>query len=628
MCGLIGTIGFRDDSRLDIKNISHRGPDATGRWDSLQDEFPVVLGHSRLSILDLTESGNQPLLSEDNRYVLIYNGEIYNFIELRSELESLGQVFYTKTDTEVLLKGLILEGPSYQLRCNGMWSFCLWDRKKKTALFGRDRFGKKPLFYHLLGKNRLVFASEMKGIYPFLNSIQPNENINIYLQKLFDYESTENCVIAGIKRLPPGHYAIYENGKFESRRWWNTLDHLEDVPNNYEEQVEKWREIFLDAVKIRMRSDVRIGTALSGGLDSSATFSAMNYLANKNNNQLRQAKDWQNGFCAHYPGSSLDESKWARIVTDTANANLQEVIINPKTSNWSINESFYQVEDPYLTLPIPMLETYRAIANSGIKVTIDGHGADELFSGYGHLNSAFKSSNPKQTAELVSIINSLQSGKYRINSGNLKINFIKKRLIMLLKPYLTKSKELLKTLIKKQDLELMRYKLEYSDQSHYQFKKLDPLSQDLYEIFHITILPTLLRNYDRYSMASGVEVRMPFMDHRLVTYTFSLPWTSKVGGTYTKRIMRDALKGILPEPIRTRRDKIGWNAPLHEWFKGPLKNEIEKIIKKKALPKKINKAWKKFQKKTNPNFDESQKVWMLLMPELWKRSLILKNFVK
>jgi asparagine synthase (glutamine-hydrolysing) len=624
MCGLIGTIGFKDDSKLNIKILNHRGPDALGKWESLKGEFPVVLGHTRLAILDLTEAGNQPFVSEDNRYVFVYNGEIYNFIELRSELESKNQVFYTKTDTEVFLKGLILEGPSFQLRCNGMWSFCLWDRKKKIALFGRDRFGKKPLFYHLLN-NKLIFASEMKGIYPFLNSIQPNENIDIYFQKLFDYESSEYCVIKGIKRLQPGHYAIYENGKFDSYRWWNTLDHLEDVSNNYEEQVEKWREIFLDAVKIRMRSDVPIGTALSGGIDSSAVFSAVNYLANKNDNEVRQSKDWQNGFCAHYPGSSLDEIKWAKIMTDATNTNLHEININPKTSNWSINEALYQVEDPYLTLPLPMLDTYRAISKAGIKVSIDGHGADELFVGYGHLNNAIKSSNLKQTTELVSIINSLRSGHYKVNNKNMIMNYLIQKSIMLCRPYLKKSKDLLKKIIKKKDQEFFRHKLEYSDQSHYQFKKFDPLSKVLYEIFHITILPTLLRNYDRYSMASGVEIRMPFMDHRLVTYTFSLPWTSKVGGTYTKRIMRDALKGILLEPIRTRRDKIGWNAPLHEWFKGPLKSEIEKLIEKELLSKKVIKAFQQLQKKANPDFSEGQKMWALLMPELWKRSLALKK---
>lgn len=624
MCGLLGTIGFKNDTKLNINTLKHRGPDSQGKWSSLDNEFPIELGHTRLAILDLTDAGNQPLLSANNRYVFVFNGEIYNFIELRSELESTGQIFKTNTDTEVMLMGLIKEGPLFQLRCNGMWSFCLWDRKEKKAIFGRDRFGKKPLYYSLNGNNKLVFASEMKAIYPFLNSIQFSEKINIHLQKLFDYESSEDCVISGIKRLPPGYYAIYKNGKFESKRWWNTLDHLEDAPVNYKDQVEKWRDIFLDSVKIRMRSDVRIGTALSGGLDSSATFSAMNYLASQNKNQIRASKDWQHGFCAHYPKSSLDEIKWAKIVTNSINIPLQEVNIDPLNSGWSIDEALYQIEDPYLTLPLPMLATYRAISDSGIKVTLDGHGADELFTGYGHLTSAFRSSNAKETAELVSIINSLKTGQYVPLNQNIKINFFKKKIIEFLKSNLRRPKDYFKAIMGVTDWEFVKYKLEYADQNHLQFKNLDPLSQDLYEIFHVTVLPTLLRNYDRYSMASGVEIRMPFMDHRLVTYTFSLPWTSKVGGTYTKRIMRDALKGILPEEIRTRRDKIGWNAPLHEWLQNSLKNEIDELILSNSLSNKIEKEWLKFKKKSNPTFTDGQKIWALLMPILWKKAIMGK----
>ena len=623
MCGLIGSIGFKDDSKLNLKTLSHRGPDSMGKWTSLDNEFPVVLGHTRLAILDLTDAGNQPILTEDNRYVFVYNGEIYNFIELRTELESLGHVFKTKTDTEVFLKGLILEGPSFQLRCNGMWSFCLWDRKKKTALFGRDRFGKKPFFYSMIGNSKLVFASEMKAIYPFLDSIQPSEKINIFLQKTFDYENSEDCVVRGIKRLQAGHYAIYQNGKFKHQRWWNTLDHLEDVPNTYQEQVERFREIFLDAVKIRMRSDVRIGTALSGGLDSSSILAAMKYLSNQKGSQTRESNDWQHSFCAHYPGSSLDETKWARILTNAMNVPLQEVNIDPLKSDWSINEALYQIEDPNLTLPLPMLSTYRAISNSDIKVTLDGHGADELFCGYDEIYNAFKVSNAEETAEIDSIIKSLDSGQYRENTRNLKIKFLKKKLIEFLKSNLRRPKGYLMALLGKRDWQAVRYKLKYADQSHPQFKKLDPFSQSLYECFHITALPTLLRNYDRYSMASGVEIRMPFMDHRLVTYTFSLPWTSKIGGTYTKRILRDALKGILPEKIRTRRDKIGWNAPLHEWFRGSLKNEIQEFIEPDSIPQKLKTDWQQFQKKSNPNFRDGQIIWTSLMPELWKKSLFV-----
>jgi len=173
----------------------------------------------------------------------------------------------------------------------------------------------------------------------------------------------------------------------------------------------------------------------------------------------------------------------------------------------------------------------------------------------------------------------------------------------------------------KTNWDLIRHKLEYADQQHSEFKNFDSLTKSLYEIFHVTILPTLLRNYDRYSMASGVEIRMPFMDHRLVSYTFSLPWTSKVGGGFSKRIMRDALKGILPEDIRTRRDKIGWNAPLHEWLRGQLKDEIETLLSNGNFPINIHNAWKELQLNSNANFYDGQKVWNLLMPIIWKESV-------
>ena len=620
MCGILGTIGLKNDSRFDLSLLDHRGPDGSGTWSSPDDEFPVMLGHTRLSIIDLSEEANQPMLCANERYTFIYNGEIYNFIELRKSLEALGHQFFSNSDTEVFFKGLIAEGPNFQLRCNGMWAFCLWDRKLGKALFGRDRFGKKPLFYSIIDSKNLVFASEMKAIQPFLQSVEFSESIDFNLRYLFDYESSEETVLRGIKRIPPGHYAEYCDNKFKLTRWWNTLDHLEEVPDSYEEQVVRWREIFLDAVKIRMRSDVRIGTALSGGLDSSATFSSMAFLSKLTGSNERQSSDWQHGFCAHFPKSSLDESQWAQIVTDSFDIPLQKVEIDPLESGWSIADAFKQVEDPYLTLPTPMLATYKAIANAGIKVTIDGHGADELFSGYGHLTSAFKDCSPTELNEVVAIIKSLQHGKLDLTRGWIKSKWIRYKVLAFLKSHLRQPSKNIKNFISGRNLDFIKYRLQYDDQEHPAFNSFDSLTKSLYEIFHITILPTLLRNYDRYSMASGVEIRMPFMDHRLVAYTFSLPWTSKVGGGYTKRIFRDAMKGILPEEIRTRRDKIGWNAPLHEWLRGKLKKEVGKFLKNDNLPKEVLEAWNLFQKMPNPDFYEGQKVWNLLMPHIWKNS--------
>ena len=621
MCGILGTVGFKNDSRFDLSLLEHRGPDGSGIWSSPDDEFPVMLGHTRLSIIDLSEEANQPMLCVNERYTFIYNGEIYNFIELRKSLEAQGHQFFSNSDTEVFFKGLIAEGPNFQLRCNGMWAFCLWDRKLGKALFGRDRFGKKPLFYSIINSKNLVFASEMKAIQPFLQPVEFSDSIDFNLRYLFDYESSEETVLKGIKRIPPGHYAEYCDHKFKLTRWWNTLNHLEEVPDSYEDQVVRWRELFLDAVKIRMRSDVRIGTALSGGLDSSATFSSMAFLSNLAGSvNERQSSDWQHGFCAHFPKSSLDESNWAQIVTDSLDIPLQKVEIDPLESGWSIADAFKQVEDPYLTLPTPMLATYKAIANAGIKVTIDGHGADELFSGYGHLDFAFKDCSAAELNEVVAIIKSLHSGKLDSSTDWIKSKWIKHRVLAFLKKHLRQPSKKIKNLISGHNLDFIKYRLQYDDQKHPAFNSFDSLTKSLYEIFHITILPTLLRNYDRYSMASGVEIRMPFMDHRLVAYTFSLPWTSKVGGGYTKRIFRDAMKGILPEEIRTRRDKIGWNAPLHEWLQGKLKKEVGNFLKNDNLPKEVLEAWNLFQKMPNPDFYEGQKVWNLLMPHIWKNS--------
>jgi len=618
MCGILGFLQFEIDdqqAKKCLKAISHRGPDSSSFWGSPDGEVPVWLGHTRLSILDLSHDGDQPMHSVCGRYVIVFNGEIYNFLELREELECKGYQFRTQTDTEVLLVGLIDEGTDFQLRCNGMWAFCLWDRQAKTALFGRDRFGKKPLFYAHIGQFGIAFASEMKALYPILPSIQPNERIEDNFLNLFNYEYTKNCVIVGINRIPPGYWAFWKDGNLQTQRWWNTLDHLEAPPSRYEEQVERWRELFLDAVRLRMRADVQIGTALSGGLDSSSTFCSMAHLANQGESR-RQSNSWQHGFCSSYPGSDLDEVVWAQIVSNHIGIPLQVVEIDPLQAGWTIQDALYQVEDPYLTLPLPMLATYKAISQAGIKVTLDGHGADELFSGYGGLSTVLKNTaTPLQMVEILAIERSMYSNKYEPDfkySSKVRQKF-SESILNLRKTIASLRKRL-------------PIPFSFDDQNHPAFQEMDPLNQSLYEMFHVTVLPTLLRNYDRYSMTSGIEIRMPFMDWRLVCFTFSLPWTSKVGGTFTKRIVRDAMKGILPEPIRTRRSKVGWNAPLHEWFKDPLKEEVSDLVYSQALglPHNAIALWENFQTKLEPRYLDGERLWCQLMPAFWYKSLGIK----
>lgn len=611
MCGIIGVIGqpingVSTQKRL-LESISHRGPDGCGVWETLDP--PVWLGHTRLSILDLSDTASQPMVSECGRWVLVFNGEIYNFLELRTQLIKLGFTFRTESDTEVFLKGLIHFGPDFQLRCNGMWAFCLWDSLEQVALFGRDRFGKKPLYWTKLSSG-IAFASEMKGIYPLLSFVEPSKEIKNAFSNMFSYEATDWCVVNGVSRIPPGHIAYYKNGEFQTKRWWCTLDHLQEIRIPYDEQVEEFKALFLDAVRIRMRADVRIGTALSGGLDSSSVFCSMAHIMGEQISKQsgeRVSGDWQHGVCANFPGSSLDEAHWAKLVTNSIGVPLELVPTDPVNAGWTIEEALNQVEDPYITLPLPQLATYRKISELGIKVTLDGHGADELFSGYGHLSAALCDANFDQAKELLAIQRSLSGQPYELSVSGVKQAILKANLKKV-------AKRLLGVL----------GGVDHStnvDRHDSRFLQMDALTKSLYEIFHFSIMPTLLRNYDRYSMASGVEIRMPFMDHRIVTYCFSLPWTSKIGGGYTKRILRDAMKGIVPDAVRLRRDKIGWNAPMHEWLSGPLRPEIEAIYQDIGVSAKLSKEIKEFMAIPHPNYLDGERLWSDLMPVFWRKSL-------
>tara|TARA_Y100001933_G_scaffold259154_1_gene308433 strand:- start:161 stop:2062 length:1902 start_codon:yes stop_codon:yes gene_type:complete len=627
MCGIAGLIGRESTKFSDkvIEKLSHRGPDSFGKWQSLPNNYPVNLCHTRLNIIDNTNRGNQPLISKDQRYIFIFNGEIYNFIELRKDLEEKGSHFKTRTDTEVFMEGLIMEGPSFQLKCNGMWAFCLWDNKLNKAILGRDRFGVKPLYYSIFDDNALIFASEMKAITPFLNEILPSENIEKHLKNVFDYEYTNYCVINGIKRILPGNYVIYQDKIFKEYQYWNTLDNINFNKNSYQSQVDEWRELFLDSVKLRMRSDVKISSTLSGGLDSSSVVAAMKFLS-KGNSPIQ--KNCSETFCSCYGTSDLDETKWAKKLSNALSINFNAVKINPKESPFSLLDSLAMVEDPYISLPHPMLQTYSAIKNKSIKVSIDGHGSDELFIGYGHIKKAMISSkNLSEFKELISINESTKSGIYSTKQKNIKRKWVRYKFLEYFKQSLNDLSINTNILQFNNDFKVKKNEVLGKARNHNCFEEMDGLTQALYEIFHFTTLPTLLRNYDKYSMANSVEVRMPFMDWRLVCFIFSLPLKSKLGKGFTKRIQRDALRGILQDDIRLRRDKIGWNSPSHEWFNTFLKDELLKLFTDnnsevlRTYKDNAKTSFDKFLNMKNPNFNDGYKVWLKMQPFLWRKSL-------
>lgn len=620
MCGIFGVINKKIDTELAKKcldTIIHRGPDAEGLWQ----EDGVTLGHRRLSILDLSENGKQPMAYADGRYMLIFNGEVFNFIEVRNELESFGYTFRSDSDSEVILAAYDKWGGACVNKFNGMWSFLIYDREKKTTFLSRDRFGVKPLYYTVLDSesNAYAFGSEMKVLMPLIDNPHANRAIVSDANRIVYYESTEECVIEEIKRFPAGCNGVLDENGLKITRYYNTLEHKVDVPDTYEEQVEVMRELFLDACRIRMRSDVTIGTALSGGLDSSATICAMSHLSK--NSSDRMNNDWQHAFVATFPGTTLDESVYAKQVTDYLGIDSTFVEINPLNAIGKLDDFVYKFEDVYLTSPIPMMLLYGALRENGTIVTIDGHGADELFGGYTF--DFIHALDDARTKEERDMILTAYIDSFPHDNSNIGLNASKNKV------YFNYLKRCLKDKIKKSSGASYMNVRAASDDN---YKRLDALNKILYASSHETILPTLLRNYDRYSMANSIEIRMPFMDYRVVEFAMSIGFRSKLHGGYSKSIIRDAMAPFMPDSIAYRKTKIGFNTPIVEWMQGPLKEYfLDKINSTDfANCSFINKDKVKAEVLNvinNPSatFADGEKAWSDFYPYLWEQNFFRKR---
>lgn len=546
MCGILGAVPSVEKTKFQsvLNVLTHRGPDGEGIWHEGEN---VILGHRRLAILDVTEHGTQPMQYR-NRFNIVFNGEIYNFLELKRELQALGHHFSSESDTEVLLAAYCQWGENCVSRLNGMWAFGIWDNEAKSLFLSRDRMGEKPLYY-TYDNNRFVFASEQKALLPFLNEVSPSKNFNSLIHNSYAYEVTEECIFKGIKRFPAAHFGWLKDGNLNLREYWSVLERPIFVPNNYDEQVECLRELLLDSTKMRMRADVPIGTGLSGGVDSSAVAACIAQVAKKGAERL--PPNWQNSFVASFPGTVMDEAPQAKMVADFLGINHNSVIVDAQPYASQLERLVYLFEDVHEVNPIPHVCLYSAMRGQGVLVTLDGHGGDELFCGYesSPLHALAETKfNPSETINILSTYRDLHP----------KNKFFRGMSFPRIIGYLLKSK--------------LRMHRDHGGELNRQInERFNPLNAHLYNLSFRSVLPTLLRNYDRYAMINGVEIRMPLLDHRVVEFAFSLPWQSKVRNGYTKSILRDAVAPWLPESIVRRKDKIGFAPPIHDWIRGPLK---------------------------------------------------------
>jgi asparagine synthase (glutamine-hydrolysing) len=604
MCGILGSLGPVDQDTFAkcLNRLQHRGPDGFGLW---QDGELTTLGHRRLAILDLSDAGKQPMSFDD--LTITFNGEIYNYKELRSELEAHGHHFLTATDTEVIIQAYRHWGPKCLQKFNGMWAFAIWDKVKRELFISRDRFGVKPLFFSFTS-DAFIFGSEMKAIAPLLPEIALSNDFAWCRDNIYAYETSDKSLLKGIQRFPAGSFAVVKpsDRKLAVTKFWNTLDHIRDVDEQYDKQVERFRELFFDACKLRMRSDVKIGTALSGGLDSSSVAAAMHNISKSRSSDV-QGVDWQNAFVATFPGTELDEREYAEEVIRAYYLVGHFSEIDPIECFLNLGDELWLFEELYLTSPGPMVNIYKTMKASGVSVTLDGHGADELLSGYGNMifnavrERPFDLRNMREVADI-----------YRQMRGVDKTTF------ELVVNGFFGRKNMAKFYVNR----IFGGNRDNSDLVN----RLGHFNAALYEDFHRFILPTLLRNYDRYSMAAGVEVRMPFLDYRLVSFCFSIPWQSKLRDGKTKSILRDALKPYLPEKVYNRKRKTGFGTPFTSWLQGPWKspvlNEVNSADFSNSGLIDVREARRKveaFYALPEPSFEDGHKVWEVLMPYFWEK---------
>ena len=556
--------------------LAHRGPDGEGIWTSGDGTAGLV--HRRLAIIDTSERGHQPMQSADGSFTIVFNGEIYNFLELRVELEAMGSRFASDSDTEVILEAWRHWGTGMLLRFNGMWALVIRDNRSGEVFLARDRFGIKPLLYTQAG-GRFAFASEMRALLslPWVDRALDDSIATRLLFDPFSIEGSERSLHRAIHRLPGGHCAWLRAGRLTTQRWWNTAEHLMAVPATASEQEERFRELFFDAVRLRLRSDVPVGTCLSGGFDSSAIACAMAHVASDTQPHLREARDWRHAFIASFPGQTNDETPEAMEAAAYAGVTPHVLSFENQDALGQIDTVLDDLDDIYISLTTAPWQIYGELKRANTLVSLDGHGADELMGGYRQAGQAFSFALRNQAAKLAQGSRAMQ---HAIDSA--KLAMLSVRGLNFLRHHRFRAPE---APIIASDNDALP--------DHW-----GAMNRRLYRMFHATVLPTILRNFDRLSMAHGIEVRMPFMDWRLVTFVMSLPDTAKYEDGRTKAIARQALAGYMPDSIRLARRKVGFNSPMPEWLNGKLggwaeglldtaHEEFDALVDRKALRAKV-----------------------------------------
>ncbi|HKV98952.1 MAG TPA: asparagine synthase (glutamine-hydrolyzing) [Vicinamibacterales bacterium] len=563
MCGIAGILfSASHDLELYQKRIErmtatlhHRGPDACGTWI----DPGIALGHTRLSIIDLSDAGRQPIRDDSGRYTMVYNGEVYNFEALRRELESRGCRFRSHTDSEVVLYAYREWGPQALQRFNGMWAFAIWDAQRHELFAARDRAGKKPLYYSKANDGSFLFASEIKAF------LALGVRYDIDTQAAFDFLSQgtyghlgSRGFLSGVSQLPAAHYFTVTDGRVsEAQRYWDlpVVPERDRLPYDAAFRT-RFRDLAEDAVRLRLRADVPVGATLSGGLDSSAIVGIAEQLRNGDPLHI---------FTSQFPGSQHDETRYFDAVAERL---FQPIIhrVRPPSDSWRehLLDVLDHQEEPFGdTSILAHFHLMRAARDAGVPVILSGQGGDELLFGYPSMVNAYlghlvASGHPlAMLREARDWSLGSRTGKRRVLTAALGHSLPLGLRDRVRSRYVASLAAATSTALQ----ERSGYRRYTRD------ARRDSLDDYVTQVFTRFAIPHLVHYDDRNAMAFSVEGRMPFLDHRLVELMWHAPYEAAVHRGVTKRVLRDTFADVIPSVVIERRDKVGFHTPLARWLR-------------------------------------------------------------
>ena len=627
MCGINGiALSSRSGRQLDTgvlermrDVITHRGPDDEGIFV----DGRVGLGHRRLSIVDVA-AGHQPMTNEDGSLRITYNGEIYNHADFRTSLEARGHVYRTHCDTETILHLYEEYGQACVDHLRGMFAFAIWDQRKRELFIARDRLGVKPLYYAHTNDGSLYFGSEIKTLFE-AGALKPELNYAALPDYLANHATSgEETLFRGVRRLLPGHTLLWRDGQVEVKKYWDvSFVKTRDNGRSDKDYIKEWTELFRTSVRLRLMADVPLGMFLSGGIDSSAIAAVMSSMVDE---PIKT-------FSVAFAEREANELAYARIVSEAYKTNHHEITVSPEQFFKALPKLVWHEDEPLAHPSSVPLYFVSLLASQHVKVVLTGEGSDELLAGYGRYRKTIL--NLALAERYRSITPPSVRGAVRKRIAGLPASRVRQKL---LRSFLSVAPDIESIYFDNFAVFSLSLQNDFlSPEARERIGPIDPyagvrkllgatdaqslLDRLLYADIK-TYLHELLMKQDQMSMATSVESRVPFLDHKLVEFTCSLPERMKLRGGTTKYVLRESMKGILPESILSR-SKMGFPVPIAAWFRGAQSPVLDEyVLSERALARGI----------FNPEFvrqlvrrhqvggeNHEERLWALVNFEIWQR---------